>query len=269
MRDFICAANWKLNKTPREAQRYCETLLKDDFVKDHLIQGNQRDIANGLKCAIFPPAYNWNVVSSTLDKTQIHWGPQNCYAEKSGAFTGENSAHVAKEMGASYVLVGHSERRQLFLENNDSISDKIEAFQGVNLIPILCVGETLQQRQSGQANHVVGEQLRCGLAKVDFSKKFVVAYEPVWAIGTGEVASLEQVEEAHKGIGQILLEIASDRGGNGAPENFRGTVSILYGGSVKPDNAKALGELINVDGFLVGGASLEPESFLSILKSSK
>ncbi len=248
MRTFYCAANWKLNKSPNET---------NSFVNDFLPYVEKYDKPK-LKTIIFPPAVNWVAFSEASKGSSLFWGPQNCYFETSGAFTGENSAQIAKELGAQFLLIGHSERRHVFGEKNEDLAHKVALSCQLNLIPMLCVGEQLQERDAGQTIHVIHEQLVKGLAELDQSKEFAIAYEPVWAIGTGKVASTEQVAEVHseirKGLSSILNNEVAEK------------TSILYGGSVKPDNAAELASLKDVDGFLVGGASLKVDSFAELLK---
>lgn len=202
----------------------------------------------------FPSTICLDAASCSLKSSSVKWGAQNCHSKNSGAFTGETSAQVVKDMGGQYILLGHSERRSLFGETDSFIADKLETVQALSLTPMLCIGETLQEREAGSTVEVVKSQLQKGLAKAVRGSSLVVAYEPVWAIGTGKVATPEQVEETHTAIAGILKEM----GFNDVP--------VLYGGSVKPDNAPGLMGLKNVSGFLVGGASLEVDSFIKIAK---
>jgi triosephosphate isomerase len=181
------------------------------------------------------------------------------FHEKEGAYTGENSPYVAEVMGATYALVGHSERRQIFGEQNSLICRKVAFASESRLTPMLCVGETLAEREANQTNKVISEQLELGLSELPKGRQFIVAYEPVWAIGTGKVATPEQAEEAHA---FLRLELKRLRGAEVA-----NTTAILYGGSVKGENAPTLISQPNIDGFLVGGASLKPAEFASIVKS--
>ncbi|SVB06754.1 uncharacterized protein METZ01_LOCUS159608, partial [marine metagenome] len=185
-------------------------------------------------------------------------GAQNCHWEDQGAFTGEISVGMLKDCGVSYVIVGHSERRHVFSETNDWINRKVKAIIAADLIPILCIGETFEQRKSGQTNQVLEEQLQDGLEMINSLEKLVVAYEPVWAIGTGITASVEQVSGALSLVRDILSIQFSDSNIDNSP--------IIYGGSVTPTNAEELISVPGVDGFLVGGASLNIESFTSIIK---
>jgi triosephosphate isomerase len=244
---FYCAGNWKMNKSPAQAAEYVKQLreqAKPDEQK-HLV--------------ILPTALIAYEVAAGLKGSGVGWGGQNCYSEPSGAFTGENSPQLLKEMGAKYCLVGHSERRQLFAEPDEMIAKKIQALQALGLIPILCVGETQDDRRWNRTQEVIVRQTRQGLQLADPSKPIWLAYEPVWAIGTGQVATPEQVEEAHGILRRSLKEwsaMTSDR------------MPILYGGSVKGENAASLASLNNVNGFLIGGASLKVEDLLNIYRSS-
>lgn len=242
MNKKIFAANWKLNKTPIESKIFFENLLPKvnaDFFKS-------RDLI------FFPQNFSLDTVSRALQSSNIGFGPQNIYFEKSGAFTGENSAEVAKKMNCQYILLGHSERRQFFSETHEALSKKVKAVQDLDLTAVFCIGETLKQREEGKTGLICAEQLTEGLKAADKKKRLIVAYEPVWAIGTGQVATLDQVKEAHDMIHNFLAS------------HLYADYQILYGGSVKPDNAKELLNIPYVDGFLVGGASLEVDSFLKI-----
>lgn len=242
---FYCAGNWKMNKTADEAQSFVEQLLQ------------QVPAVDQAQLIILPPALVAWKVSSALQKSQVGWGGQNSYFESHGAFTGENSPQVLKDMGAKYCLVGHSERRHIFGEGDELLAQKVQALQKLGLIPILCVGETLDDRRWSRTREVILRQLRTGLSHADAMAPLMVAYEPVWAIGTGEVATPLQVEEAHEILRQALIAWNA-----GAAER----TPILYGGSVKPDNVRSLAGLKNVNGFLIGGASLKVADFVSIQK---
>tara|TARA_B100000749_G_C18435912_1_gene470030 strand:+ start:1278 stop:1991 length:714 start_codon:yes stop_codon:yes gene_type:complete len=185
-------------------------------------------------------------------------GSQNCHWEGQGSFTGEISTRMLKDCGVSYVIVGHSERRQIFFETNDWIKWKMGAVVDAGLIPIFCIGETLEQRKSGQTDQVLAQQLQDGFKMVNSFKKMVIAYEPVWAIGTGISAKIDQVKDAHLQIKNILSKQF--------PKNILTDFPILYGGSVTPDNAEELISVPGVDGFLIGGASLNIDSFTSIVR---
>jgi len=205
--------------------------------------------------SFFVSGYNLPAAKDNLMGTQIHWGAQNCYFKSSGAFTGENSPEVLKSMGVDQCLVGHSERRQIFKETDLEIEKKVELLQKLQITPMICVGETLEQREFGQTKAVVLSQVKAALNSADLKKDFILAYEPVWAIGTGKVATPEMAEETHKHIRTYLIETMGDSGNE---------TLILYGGSVKPENAKSLWAQPNINGFLVGGASLKVQSLLSL-----
>lgn len=228
-------------KSPSEAKAFVRELEKSLPKKTNA------------EVVIFPSALSCQSVAESLQNISVSWGGQNSYFESKGAFTGENSAEVLKEMGAKYVLVGHSERRKFFGETDALLAKKVSFIQKLGLIPMLCVGEDLSQRESGQTDHVILNQLREGLKGSNLNADVVIAYEPVWAIGTGKVATPQQAEEAHKVLRAELKNLGN------------ADISVLYGGSVKPDNAGDLIKQENIDGFLIGGASLEVKSFIDIL----
>lgn len=235
----IFAANWKLFKNPQETRNFFD-VFKESFNKSEP------------EVVFFPSAVCLESTSHSLKGSSILWGAQNVYSNNQGAFTGENSAQVIKDLGGSYILVGHSERRSIFGEQNKLFADKIENIQKLDMVPMYCIGETLQEREKNLTEKVLQTQLEEGLAKADKTKPIVIAYEPVWAIGTGKVASPEQVAQVHQWIHHWLEK-----------NNYK-QVPVLYGGSVKPDNASGLISQPGVNGFLVGGASLEVDSFLKI-----
>lgn len=235
----IVAANWKLNKTPAESRAFFKEIKAKKF-KSQLV--------------IFPPATSLEAASQELQGSSIQFGPQNSYLEPSGAFTGEISPKVVKEMGAQWTLLGHSERRTLFGEGDQLIRRKLIAAEKFGLRPMLCIGETLEEREDGKTNPVLERQLKVGLDGLGL-RDFAIAYEPVWAIGTGRVAGPEQVRDAHAFIALILKDLRLP------------AVPILYGGSVKPDNAHSLSRIPHVGGFLVGGASLDVSSFSQIAEA--
>lgn len=239
----IVAANWKLNKTPDESRAFIKELLTHNISDPQVV--------------IFPPTTSLDAVSQELKSGSVTFGPQNCYFEASGAFTGEVSPKVVKDLGATWALLGHSERRTLFGETDPLIRKKVAGVQKYGLRPMLCVGETLDERESGKTNVVLERQLKVALESSGVSE-FAVAYEPVWAIGTGRVAEAAQVQEAHAFIFNVLLDLQLPK-----------TTPILYGGSVKGDNAVSLARLPHVSGFLVGGASLDVPSFLQIVQACK
>lgn len=240
----IFAANWKLNKTPEEAREF---IIK---FKNEVFKLNQ--FFDNKEIIIFPQAFSIEALSSLCAETAIGFGPQNIYCEKSGAFTGENSADVAKSLKCNYALVGHSERREIFKEQDELLNKKTALLQSLNLTPVFCIGETLSQREAGKTLEVCFSQLELGLKNIDKTKRLIVAYEPVWAIGTGKVATSEQVAEVHKELYNYLQK------------NAFADFQLLYGGSVKPENSQELLNIPHVDGFLIGGAALQVDSFLKI-----
>ncbi len=243
-----CAANWKLHKTPQEAGQFIDLFLQKakDFLTDSCCQ-----------IVIYPQNFSCPILAEKTKNTPLIWGGQNAYISSSGAYTGENSYTLLKCLGASTVLVGHSERRTLFKETNEMIATKMQLASQAGLIPMLCVGENEQECQMKQTKKVLAEQLKIGLSRFDLTRPLLIAYEPVWAISTGNPATLEIIEEAHLWIKQTLSSLY----------NFKENIPVLYGGSVKPENAQKLAHGKNVDGFLVGGASLEVDSFLTIIKT--
>ncbi|MBA2269185.1 MAG: triose-phosphate isomerase [Chthoniobacterales bacterium] len=251
MRKKIVAANWKMNMTQAEAASFVDTLLRE--------LGD----ANDVEVVIVPPFTAIAKVSEALGALEnIKVGAQNMYWEKSGAFTGEISAAMLRELFVRYVVLGHSERRMLLGETDEIVNRKVRAAHEASLHPILCVGETLEQRENGRVEEVLSTQLRGSLAGLGVKEiqETVVAYEPVWAIGTGKTASAEQAQEAHAFIRRTLAEIADEGTSN--------KIRIQYGGSVKPDNARTLMTQPDIDGALVGGASLDPRSFAQIVQGA-
>jgi triosephosphate isomerase len=259
MRAFVVAANWKMHKNPTETVAFFSEFLPKYAAAESAggaVSGRAKK-----EVVFFVPAVDLTTAGHVLNGSDIKWGAQNCHFEMKGAFTGETSPQVLADIKATHCLVGHSERRTLFHETDDETAKKVKALQTVGLTPMLCVGETLPERESGTTNEVIVRQLKAGLALRDPSKPLVIAYEPVWAIGTGKVASPEQAGEAHAVLRRALIEI----GGEGLAQS----TPILYGGSVKPDNAKEIAAQKEVDGFLVGGASLEVPSFLTLCMAQK
>lgn len=246
MRQQWVMANWKMNGN--QSQIYA---LLHHFL-EHLSTSEQAH------CVIFPPAVYLPLLTSTLKDSKMHWGPQNIYPAESGAYTGEISSLMAQEYHSRFVLVGHSERRQYFAENENFVAKKFHHVKDHDMIPVLCVGESLQERQQGLTKEVIARQL---LSVTDGQEavfnRCVIAYEPVWAIGTGQTASTEQVQEVHAHIRQVIATCE--------PE-YSARVSILYGGSVNAQNAASLFSMPDVDGGLVGGASLDAEQFVEIVK---
>lgn len=210
--------------------------------------------------ALCPPFVHLSAVNEIISGSNIRLGAQNVYFQDKGAFTGEVSPLMLKDIGCEYVIAGHSERRAIFKEDDDTINKKVKAVLKAGMTPILCVGETLQERQDEMTEKVIRFQVERGLddLSLDDIRKVVIAYEPVWAIGTGKTATPEQAQAVHSFIRKLLVHIAD--------EATAKSKQILYGGSVKPDNARSLMTQPDVDGALVGGASLSTESFTNIVK---
>ena len=252
MRKKIIAANWKMNMTVSEAESFLEDFRLE--IED----------VTSVETVIAPPFTVLPKLSELLGGSQkIRLGAQNFYYEKSGAYTGEISATMLRELFVKYVIIGHSERRQIFGETDDLINKKVLAAHASELKPILCVGETLAEREAGKENEVLETQLRGGLANVTAEQllETVIAYEPVWAIGTGKTATSAQAQECHAHVRAVLAELTDQATAD--------KVRIQYGGSVKPSNAKELLTQPDIDGALVGGASLEPRSFAEIVKAAE
>ena len=241
------AGNWKMNLDRSRSLDLIKT------VKGRIGDGNDREVA------VFVPSIYLADVGAVAQGSPLGVGGQNLYYEENGAFTGEVAPRMLREVGADRVLIGHSERRHVFHEPADWMGRKVRAALDADLLPIYCIGETLDERNANRTDRVLKKQLEAGfeLVKDEDAHRITVAYEPVWAIGTGETASLEQVDAAHATIRKWLTSKV------GAEAE---TVRVLYGGSVKPDNAKDLMAIEDVDGLLVGGASLAPETFLPIIE---
>ena len=250
MRKPIVAGNWKMNKTVADAV----TLVQD--LKLEL--GETR----GVDVVVCPPFTALKSVVDAASGSRIFVGAQNMHWEKSGAFTGEISAEMLRDIFCHYVILGHSERRQYFGENDEVVNKKAKAAHAANLKPIVCVGETLAEREAGATFKVIEKQVRGslnGLTKTELTNT-ILAYEPVWAIGTGKSATTEQAQEVHAQIRKLLAAISDDSVAN--------SVRIQYGGSVKASNAKELFSQPDIDGGLIGGASLEARSFVEIVKAA-
>lgn len=248
MRRPVIAGNWKLHNSIAETRELV-----------HALKSDLADLTD-IDLVIAPPFTALNAAVQTLEGSNIAVAAQNCYPVASGAFTGEISPVLLREAGCHYVLVGHSERRQLFGETDAFINTKVSAVLAAGLQPILCIGETLEERESGKMYDVLSRQLKQGLAGVEASamEQVIIAYEPVWAIGTGVTASNEQAAEAHafiRGLAQGLYDAT-----------IANALRILYGGSVKPDNVDGLMAQEDIDGTLVGGASLKAADFIRIAR---
>ncbi len=249
MKHPVFAANWKMNHAPADAEAFLRIFLA------YYPRTQDRTVI------FFPPALTLGAVHAALkDRTDIKVGVQNIHWEDHGAFTGENSAAIARGAGAKYALVGHSERRHVFGETDEQAGKKVAAAIRAGLTPVVCVGETLAQRESGETIAVVTRQLRAGLAHADAAHvaTCILAYEPVWAIGTGKTATPADASQVHVAIRQELRSLAADRSE---------AVPILYGGSVNKGNAEALLAAPEVGGLLVGGASLDAEGWAGIVRT--
>ncbi len=241
------AGNWKMFKTKKEALEFAEAFKK--LYRD-----------TDIKTAICAPFTQLDTLKEAFAGTNIGVGAQNVYFEDEGAYTGEISVEMLKEIGVEYCIVGHSERRQYFSETDETVNKKVKKlFSESEIIPILCVGENLEQREAGKEAEIVSKQIKAdllGLSGTDVSK-LVIAYEPVWAIGTGKTASPAQAEEMCELIRKNIEELYD--------EDICDRVTIQYGGSVKPENATEIMNMDEIDGALVGGASLVPEKFMGII----
>jgi triosephosphate isomerase (TIM) len=253
MRKQIAAANWKMNLTLQQAEALTGELLS----APHTLTSNQ--------LAVFgvPFPYITTIKNKLAGKTNVFVAAQNCYHKKSGAYTGEVSAEMLKSIGLHYVIIGHSERREYFNESNAILAEKVNICFENGLQPIFCCGEPLAIREAGTQNSYVETQLKESLFHLTAAQLtgFVIAYEPIWAIGTGKTASSEQAQEIHAYIRSVMAK----QYGNDVAES----ISILYGGSVKASNAKEIFGKPDVDGGLVGGASLVAEEFAAIINSLK
>jgi len=243
---LLIAGNWKMHKTPSQTVEYFKEFKP-------LVEGIEN-----VDILICPPFVDIPAAVEMTAGTNIDIGAQNCYYEREGAYTGEISPVMLKDAGCKYVILGHSERRHIFGESDEVINKKVIAALSEGLRVILCVGETLQERDSGLTFTVVESQLKLGLSgATDMLDRIDIAYEPVWAIGTGVPARPEDAEEVHRFIYEKLKELN--------PQKAQ-SVRVLYGGSVKPENAEAFLSQPHIRGVLVGGASLKPESFARIVK---
>jgi triosephosphate isomerase len=250
MRKKFIAGNWKMNTSRAEGAALAGAIAAK--------VGQASDV----EVAVCPPALYLEAVGKALAGSAVGLGAQNCYHEAKGAFTGEVSPQMLLDVGCKYVILGHSERRAIFHESSHDVNRKLLAALAVGLVPIVCVGETLEERNANRTQTVVREQIEGSLAGLTAEQmgKVVIAYEPVWAIGTGVVATPEQAEEVHADLRKLLetrynSELAS-------------SVRIQYGGSVNAENAATLLRKPNIDGALVGGASLKPEGFLAIIAAA-
>ncbi len=249
-RPFVCG-NWKMNTLSREAAS-----LASDVAR---LTASMRDVDVG----IAPPFVHLAAVARRIEESRVLLGAQDCHWEARGAFTGEISPVMLKAVGCKFVIVGHSERRQYFHEDDGLVGRKARAALAAGLDVILCVGERLEEREAGKTLEVVERQLRGGLEGFGAAEleRVTVAYEPVWAIGTGRTATPEQAQEVHGAIRRVVADLGGDA--------VAAVMRIQYGGSVKPDNAAALMAQPDVDGALVGGASLDAEAFAAIVRAAR
>lgn len=247
-RKFL-AGNWKMNTDHESGGKLAKALIE------------QVGDLSEVDIAVFPPFVYLESLHDVLVHSKIAMGAQNLYFEKNGAFTGEISAAMLVDIGCKYVLIGHSERRHVLGESDETINRKLKAAIDAGLKPILCVGETLEEREANKTHDVVGNQLRYGLVGIppEQFRQVTIAYEPVWAIGTGKVATPEQAEDAHAFCRQKLTQLYG--------ADLSQSICIQYGGSVKPDNVDGILTKPNVDGALVGGASLKADDFVAIVKA--
>jgi triosephosphate isomerase len=247
----MMAANWKMNKTVREAQEYTAALLP------------RAADAEGVDVAVFAPFTSLPEVARMSQDSAVMAGAQTFFYEDSGAFTGEVSAAMLLDVGARAVIVGHSERRELFGETDELVARKTRRAVEAGLLPVVCVGETKEERDAGDMWEKIAGQVRRVMEELDDPKgeSIVFAYEPIWAIGTGETATPEDAQEAIGKIRDLLKELEGN--------DFAEAVRILYGGSVKPNNAAEIMAQRDVDGALVGGASLEVESFMELVEAAR
>ncbi|CAM3044486.1 Triosephosphate isomerase [Brevundimonas diminuta] len=242
----LVAGNWKMNG------------LGASLAEAETLEKALKEQAAACRVALCPPATLIDRMAQALKGGAVEIGGQDCHAETSGAYTGSVSAEMVRDAGARLVILGHSERRAGFGETDADVAAKVEAALAADLEPIICIGETLQEREAGQAVEVVSRQVAGSLPASLAGKAFAVAYEPVWAIGTGLTPTLEQIEEVHAAVRAAMVAKLGD-GGRVAP--------ILYGGSVKPSNAREILAVAEVGGALVGGASLKAEDFLGIIRA--
>jgi triosephosphate isomerase len=250
MRPKLIVGNWKMNGTLKESRKLLFQLSVEWTTK-----------CEAHEVAVCPPFPTLLIAKHALEETSMKYGAQNCYIGESGAFTGEISAAMLAELGCTYVILGHSERRTIFGETDELVSRKIRAALDANLIPIVCIGESEEQREKGETESVLSRQLDQSLNGITTADadKLVIAYEPIWAIGTGKTATPDQAQSAHA---FIRAELRKKFG------NLADDMRILYGGSVKPDNARTLFAEPDIDGGLIGGASLDASAFIAIVEAA-
>ncbi len=246
MRKKVIAGNWKMNMLPNEAINFIQEIVP-------LIKDTKNEV---ILCAPYTDLF---YVLLNVQETNIKVGAQNVHWEENGAYTGEISPKMLKSIGVEYVIIGHSERRQYFNETDETVNKKVKSALNYGLKPIICVGETLEQRENGETKKIITTQTRLALEGIEKEKMkdIIIAYEPIWAIGTGKTATVEDANESIKAIRKEIEEIYDS--------NISEEVIIQYGGSVKSTNAKELFTASDIDGGLVGGASLKPEEFAKII----
>lgn len=248
MRKFLIAGNWKMNCGPSETKELLQGIKK-----------SKPEISELVDVLVCPPEVSLSTASQEVENADIHLGGQNVHYEDNGAYTGEVSTQMLKEVGCTYVIIGHSERREYFGETDKTVNAKVQKSLSDGLKPVVCVGESLSQRKKGVHQKMVKKQVQAALNTIDENDiaNVVIAYEPIWAIGTGETATPDQAQEMHKMIRGVLSELYS--------EDAASDICILYGGSMKPHNAEELLSQQDVDGGLIGGASLKADSFTEII----
>ncbi|MCX7717583.1 MAG: triose-phosphate isomerase [Candidatus Sumerlaeaceae bacterium] len=247
----IIAGNWKMHNKRAEAEQLAREVVAATAA------------TTDVEIVLCPPFTSLEAVAKAIAGSRVKLGAQNCHFEEKGAFTGEVSVPMLKELGVEYVIIGHSERRQYFAETDAAINRKAQTLYAHGVTPIICVGETLEEREAGRTAEVVSTQVRGCLAGLPADKvaASVIAYEPVWAIGTGRTATKEQAQEVHALIRKLVAEMFTP--------DVAAALRIQYGGSVKPENARELMSQPDIDGALVGGASLKAESFAGIVNFNK
>lgn len=239
----IVAGNWKMNKTPQEGKSFIDDVA------------NRLPLINNVNIIFCPPFTGLNNIDIS---PPYHLGAQNCFYKDEGAYTGEISIEMLLECNVEYVIIGHSERRHIFHENNELIGKKMSRVNNSGIRPILCIGETIDEMNNGKTYDIVEEQIIKGLTNVKSIDNIIIAYEPVWAIGTGLTATVEKINEMHSFIRKMLSSLYTSNNSNKIP--------ILYGGSVSSDNANELISIDGVNGFLIGGASLDVIKFTDVVK---
>lgn len=249
MRKPLVAGNWKMYKTPKETEIFIKEFLQ-------FVNGNER-----AEIAICPTYTSLYLANQLLKNSSIRLGAQDVHWEEEGAYTGKVSCNMLLDCGCHYVIIGHSEQRTYFHETDETVNKKVKKALEKGLTPIVCVGETLEQRKENKQKEVVENQVRKAFENIQNIKETVIAYEPVWAIGTGVNATPEQAQEMHSFIRNLIERLYDQK----IAENIR----IIYGGSLKPENAKEIFSQKDIDGGLVGGASLKPDSFYKIVKSTE